>query len=78
MVAIAEEAGATVEFLRQDDFLEQWGLRDRIAALRDDELAAARAGETMDRLKLRSQITDAETLMHPRGLGDFRVVVCRR
>jgi SAM-dependent MidA family methyltransferase len=78
MVAIAEEAGATVEFLRQDDFLEQWGLRDRIAALRDDELAAARAGETMDRLKLRSQITDAETLLHPRGLGDFRVMVCRR
>ena len=78
MVAVAEETGATVELLRQDDFLEQWGLRDRVGALRDDELAAAREGETMDRLKLRSQITDAETLLHPRGLGDFRVLVCRK
>jgi hypothetical protein len=29
----------------------------------------------MERLRLRSEATDAETLLHPRGLGDFRVMV---
>ncbi len=77
VIAELENSGTSVEFLRQDDFLEQWGLRDRVGAIRDQELAAARDGRTMERLQLRSRITDAETLMHPRGLGDFRVVVCR-
>jgi len=77
VIAEVENSGTSVEFLRQDDFLEQWGLRDRVGAIRDQELAAARDGRTMERLQLRSRITDAETLMHPRGLGDFRVVVCR-
>jgi len=27
-------------------------------------------------LKVRSEGTDADTLLHPRGLGDFRVIVC--
>ncbi len=78
VIAEVENSGAAVEFIRQEDFLERWGLRDRVGALRDEELAAARDGPTMERLKLRSKITDAETLMHPRGLGDFRVVVGRR
>ena len=79
IVAVAAEAaGATVDFMRQDEFLEQWGLQDRIGALRDDELLAARQGRSMERLQLRSMITDAETLLHPRGLGDFRVAVCRK
>ena len=77
-VAEAENSGAKVEFMRQVDFLEQWGLQDHVGALRHEELAAARDGRTMERLMLRSRITDAETLMHPRGLGDFRVLVCRR
>jgi SAM-dependent MidA family methyltransferase len=78
VIAEVENSGAALEFLRQDDFLDQWGLQDRVGALRDAELAAARDGRTMERLKLRSNITDAEALMHPRGLGDFRVVVGRR
>ena len=41
------------------------------------ELDAARRGDTMERLRLRSQVTEAETLLHPRGLGDFRVLVAR-
>jgi SAM-dependent MidA family methyltransferase len=77
VIAEVENSGTSVEFLRQDDFLKQWGLRDRVGAIRDQELAAAGDGRTMERLQLRSRITDAETLMHPRGLGDFRVVVCR-
>jgi SAM-dependent MidA family methyltransferase len=78
MTAAAESSGCEVELLRQDDFLEQWGLRDRQRDLRSQELQAARQGRSMDRLKLRSRFTEAETLLHPRGLGDFRVMAVRR
>jgi hypothetical protein len=32
----------------------------------------------MARLVVRSEMTNAETLLHPRGLGDFRVLVARK
>lgn len=76
--AAARGAGALVEVWRQDDFLASLGLRDRISALRHEELELARAGDEMARLRLRTLRTEAETLLHPRGLGDFRVVVARR
>ena len=76
-VAIAEEAGATVELHRQDDFLETLGLREVVSILRHEERDLARSGDAMQRLIVRSEATDAETLLHPRGLGDFRVVVAR-
>jgi SAM-dependent MidA family methyltransferase len=76
--AAAESAGATVTVERQDDFLTRWGLRDTLRGLREAELDAARKGQTMERLTLRSQITGAEALLHPRGLGDFRVLVARK
>jgi SAM-dependent MidA family methyltransferase len=60
---------------RQDDFLADLGLRDRLADLRREELRAAREGDEMERLRLRTLKTEAETLLHPRGLGDFRVLV---
>lgn len=76
MLAAAETAGAQVELVRQDDFLEELGLRRVVADLRARELELARASEhTMERLKVRSEKTNAETLLHPRGLGDFRVMV---
>lgn len=78
MIGAAEDAGADVEFVRQDDFLERWGLRERIDGLRSEELEAARDARSMERLNLKSTITDAETLLHPRGLGDFRVLLARR
>jgi len=78
LLAAAEAAGATTEFLRQDDFLEQWGLGDRLRELKEAELSAAREGRVMEQLILRSQITEGETLIHPRGLGDFRVLICRK
>jgi SAM-dependent MidA family methyltransferase len=78
VVAAAESAGADVSVHRQDEFLEGWGLRDAIADLRAQELDAARKGDTVERLRLRSSVTDAEALLHPRGLGDFRVVVARK
>ncbi len=78
MVAAAEAAGATVELHRQDDFLTALGLRDDIRALRDRELELARDPDrAIERLRVRSERTDAETLLHPRGLGDFRVMVAR-
>ncbi|MGH3649359.1 MAG: SAM-dependent methyltransferase, partial [Acidimicrobiia bacterium] len=59
---------------RQDDFLADLGLRTRLSELRRTELEAAREGRHMERLRLRELVTEAETLLHPRGLGDFRVL----
>jgi len=76
--AMARKAGADVEVLRQDDYLARWGLRDTVSSLRQRELAIARDGGTMKRLMLRAEHTDAQTLLHPRGLGDFRVLIARK
>lgn len=73
--AAARDADAEVELWRQDDFLASLGLRDRISAMRHDELVLARSGDEMARLRLRTTRSEAETLLHPRGLGDFRVIV---
>jgi SAM-dependent MidA family methyltransferase len=75
LAATAQEAGASVTLLRQDEFLSELGLRERLSELRYAELQAARSGDEATRLQLRSQRTEAETLLHPRGLGDFRVLV---
>jgi SAM-dependent MidA family methyltransferase len=75
---VATEAGASVEYSSQAAFLTQWGLRDRLGEIRHAELEAAREGRTMDRLVLRNGVTEAETLLHPRGLGDFRVLVAKK
>ncbi len=78
LVAVAEDVGVAVSLHRQDDFLAGLGLRDRLSALRRDELEAARSGDDAQRLRLRALKTEAETLLHPRGLGDFRVLVASR
>jgi SAM-dependent MidA family methyltransferase len=75
--AAAIRCGAEVEVVRQDDWLFEWGLRDRISALRRRELDLARSGEEMERLGVRTVKQEAETLVNPRGLGDFRVLVAR-
>ena len=77
LMSAAESAGASVTLLRQDDFLSNLGLRDRLSEMRHAELEAARTGDEMTRLQIRSLKTEAETLLHPRGLGDFRVLVAR-
>jgi len=78
LMTTAETAGAQVELHRQDEFLAALGLRDRLTELRLEELDAARSGDDMERLRLRSMKTGAETLLHPRGLGDFRVLVATK
>lgn len=75
--AAARDAGAEVQLWRQDEFLASLGLRDRISSMRHEELELARSGQEMARLRLRTIRSEAETLLHPRGLGDFRVVVAR-
>lgn len=76
--AAARAAGAQVELWRQDGFLASYGLRERISELRRQELELARSGDEVERLRVRTIRTEAETVMHPRGLGDFRVLVARR
>ncbi|MEX1037590.1 MAG: SAM-dependent methyltransferase [Acidimicrobiia bacterium] len=73
--AVAESAGAATRLVRQDDFLGELGLRERLSRIRHSELEAARSGNEEKRLAIRSTRTDVETLLHPRGLGDFRVLV---
>lgn len=75
LVAYASSCGATATLHRQDDFLKAWGLRDVVTDLKLRELELARSGDTMGQLTLRSERIDAETLLHPRGLGDFRVLI---
>jgi SAM-dependent MidA family methyltransferase len=74
LIATAQASGAEVALHRQDDFLSELGLRDRLSELRKAELEAARSGDELERLRLRTLKTEAETLLHPRGLGDFRVL----
>jgi SAM-dependent MidA family methyltransferase len=74
---VAVHAGADVRLVRQDDFLGELGLRDRLSQLRHSELEATRARDEVERLKIRSAKTAVETLLHPRGLGDFRVLIIR-
>ncbi len=78
LLAAAAEGGATVELMRQDDFLTGLGLRDRLSELRTEGLDAARAGDTMRQLQMKTLATEAETLLHPRGLGDFRVLIATK
>jgi SAM-dependent MidA family methyltransferase len=77
LMRVAIDAGAAVGLHRQVEFLSEWGIRGALADLRVAELDAARRGEVMRRAVLRSQVVDAETLLHPRGLGDFRVLEAR-
>jgi SAM-dependent MidA family methyltransferase len=72
--AAAEESGARVTLERQDDFLMALGLRDDLASLRTTERELAGSADAMARLRVRSELKDVETLLHPRGLGDFRVL----
>lgn len=78
LAAVAREAGADLEVKNQAEFLTDWGLRDRIAESREEELRLARDGDAMERLEARDAWTSGETLLHPRGLGDFRVLIARR
>ena len=77
LLSVATQAGADVELHRQDVFLTELGLRDEVTALRNKELELALAGDETTRLKIRSRRIEAETLLNPRGLGDFRVLVVR-
>lgn len=78
MMATAEQTGAEVRLWRQDDFLGAYGLRERLSDLRHRELELARGGDEMQRLRVRTERTEVETLLHPRGLGDFRVLVASK
>ena len=78
VLGVAEDCGWKAELHRQDDFLTAHGLRRSLRKMKDKERALAAGDDAMARLRVRSYHTDAETLLHPRGLGDFRVAVLRR
>ncbi len=74
LLSVAEEAGSRAQLHRQDDFLIATGLRTVVSELRQQELELARAGDTIGQLAVKDERINAETLLHPRGLGDFRVL----
>lgn len=76
--SVAIEAGWEAKIWRQDDYLADLGVRARISEMRKQELELARSGDEMERLKVRTLRSEAEALIHPRGLGDFRVLVAQR
>ena len=78
LVDVARENGLDCELVRQRRFLADLGLADRLRDLRTRELELARRGDPVERLRVRSTVKEVETLLHPRGLGDFLVMVARR
>lgn len=78
LVSIASERGTQTRLCRQDEFLSGLGLEARRAEVRRRELAEARGGDPIERLRLRSKVKEIDTLLHPRGFGDFRVLVATR
>lgn len=78
LARVASDRGTQASLYRQDEFLSELGLESRRAELRQRELAEARGGDPMERLRLRSRVKEIETLLHPRGFGDFRVLVATR
>ena len=60
LLDIARQSGFDAAVLRQHEFLERWGLSERLEALRDTEMGAARDGQAMRRLTLRSERTAGE------------------
>lgn len=77
LVDVLVEVGAEVELISQADFLNRFDLSERLVEMRTQELTAARQGEVMAQLQGRTMRTAGETLLHPRGLGDFRVLIAR-
>lgn len=77
LAAAAETGGWSSTLDRQDEWLASWGLRDKLGALRHEALELAREGRVMDQIAVKSDITGVETVMHPRGLGDFRVLTAK-
>lgn len=78
MLDAARDRGAEAHLMRQDDFLRAWGLDDARSTLRARELELARTDRILDRMQARTRFTEADTLMHPRGLGDFRVLIVEK
>ena len=78
LARVASDRGTLIRLCRQDEFLSGLGLDARRAELRQRELAEARGGDPIERLRLRSRVKEIDTLLHPRGFGDFRVLVATR
>jgi SAM-dependent MidA family methyltransferase len=72
---VLSDLGAAVRVERQAHVLRSWGLGEQRDRLRDRELELARAGEGLERLVVKTRVTEADTLLHPRGLGDFTVAI---
>lgn len=78
LLAAGRGSGLRCELVRQREFLADLGLVDRLRGLRARELELARGGDPVERLRVRSRVKEVETLLHPRGLGDFLVLAARR
>ncbi|MBI4884449.1 MAG: SAM-dependent methyltransferase [Actinobacteria bacterium] len=57
----------------QAQFLQRWGI-DELVAQGRAQWAAAAAAPTLTALRMRSRVSEAESLLDPAGLGDFLAV----
>lgn len=71
LLEVATGRGLECWLVRQRELLDGLGLGDRLQEVRRRELQLARTGTWQDRLRVRSKVKELETLLHPRGLGDF-------
>ncbi len=71
---VAAGRGSRCKLVRQRRFLRSLGIGDRLEELRRRELELAGSGAWQNRFRMRSRVKEIETLLHPRGLGDFMVL----
>ena len=69
------DTGFPTRLMRQDEFLVEHGLGETRRQL--EHSLRERRTDDMDSMAIRSELLEIDTILHPRGLGDFRVLEIR-
>ena len=69
------DTGLPTRLMRQDEFLVQHGLSETRGQL-ENSLREMRTDD-IESMAIRSELLEIDTILHPRGLGDFRVLEIR-
>ncbi len=77
LAATARKAGFFTEYCRQDDFLIDLGLGEESERMASAKRRFEEEGSWDMARDIGERLAAAQTLIHPRGLGDFRVLVAR-
>ena len=69
------DLGLPTRLMRQDEFLIEHGLGESRRRLQNS--LREKTTEDMESMTIRSELLGIDTILHPRGLGDFRVLEIR-